>query len=125
MRTVLQETVQVQSQIAGHGSAPNSNVVSEAGPADLERLAYAVSVAETANCTKGSGVSKNNCFGIMEWPNGERQLKWYNTTQESFDDFKRVWLRGYGGRFPTLADAKKWTGNDRSKIWLQTVKEKY
>jgi len=61
----------------------------------------------------------------MEWPNGERQLKWYNTTQESFDDFKRVWLRGYGGRFPTLADAKKWTGNDRSKIWLQTVKEKY
>jgi len=61
----------------------------------------------------------------MTWPNGVRQLKWYNSTQESFDDFKRVWLRGYGGRFPTLADAVKYTGSDRAETWLSIVTEKY
>ena len=93
--------------------------------ADLDKLAYSVSVAETSNCTRGSGLSKNNCIGIMEWPNGVRQLKWYNTKQESLEDFKRIWKNYYGGRFPTLADAHKWTGSDRAETWLSIVTEKY
>lgn len=31
---------------------------------DLDRLARAVAIAETGNCTKGYGKTYNNCFGI-------------------------------------------------------------
>lgn len=92
---------------------------------DLDKLAYAVAVAETGNCTKGSGVSKKNCFGIMEWPNGKRQLKTYNSTEESYADFKRIWSEKYGGGFPTYYMAQKWTGNHNPDVWLSNVKAAY
>lgn len=31
---------------------------------DLDKLAKAVAIAETGNCTKGYGKEYNNCFGI-------------------------------------------------------------
>jgi len=91
---------------------------------DIDKLAYAVAQAETGDCTKGSGISKNNCFGIMEWSTGTRQLKAYNTKAESYEDFKRIWEKSYK-TFPTTALAKKWTGNDSPETWLFTVNYYY
>ena len=91
---------------------------------DLDKLAYAVSQAETSNCTKGSGVSYLNCFGIMEWTTGTRRLKRYKTTDESFEDFKRIWSKHYV-RYPDLAMAIKWTGNDNATRWLSIVNQYY
>jgi len=91
---------------------------------DLDKLAYAVAQAETGDCTKGAGVSKNNCFGIMEWSTGTRQLKAYNTKAESYEDFKRIWEKSYK-IYPTTAEAKKWTGNDSPETWLFNVNYYY
>lgn len=91
---------------------------------DIDKLAEAVAIAETSGCNRGSGVSHNNCFGVMHWPNGVRTLKTYSTKQESYDDFKRIWSSFYG-RFPDEALARKWTGNDSPDTWLRNVKIAY
>ena len=95
---------------------------------DLDRLAYAVSVAETGNCTTGSAISKNNCFGIMQWDaQGNRSVKAYASHDDSFADFKRIWSSFYGA-YPTHENglAKKWTGNQgEATIWLQNVNAAY
>jgi len=91
---------------------------------DLDKLAYCVAVAETADCTTGIGVTKNNCFGIMTWPNGKRTGKWYENKQASYEDFKRIWMKSYK-TFPTYSMAVKWTGNDKPQTWLNTVTQCY
>lgn len=93
-------------------------------PDDLDRLSYAVAMAETGDCTKGMGVTKNNCFGVMHWPNGKRTGKVYDSKADSYADFKRIWQKSYGG-FPTLAMARKWTGNDHPEKWLAIVRQYY
>lgn len=60
----------------------------------------------------------------MSFPNGKRQLKHYNSHEESFDDFKRLWETKYGG-FPTISQARKYTGNDNAERWLKIVTEYY
>jgi hypothetical protein len=87
---------------------------------DLDCIAYAVAIAETGDCTQGAGISNNNCFGIMHWPNGIRQLKTYNSKEESYADFRKIWTQYYGG-FPTYKMAVKWTGNDNPHTWLSNV----
>lgn len=96
---------------------------------DLDRLAYAVSVAETGNCTTGSAISRNNCFGIMHWAEDGTPLgpKYYASHEESFADFKRIWSSFYGA-YPTHENglAKKWTGNQgEATIWLENVNAAY
>ena len=91
---------------------------------DLNKLARAVAHAETGDCTKGAGLSHNNAFGIMTWPNGKRQFKRYATCEESYEDFKRIWS-SYYGRFPDHRLAVKYTGNDRAHTWLANVKAIY
>jgi len=91
---------------------------------DIDKLAYAVAMAETGNCTKGYGKTRNNCFGIMSWPNGRRTAKWYDSPEDSYNDFKRIWSEYYGS-FPDYQMAKKWTGNDHPAIWLANVTEIY
>ncbi len=94
----------------------------------MDRLAHAIAVAETGDCTTGMGVTKNNCFGIMEWPawnSYKRTGKTYLNKEEAYEDFKRIWTSYYGGRFPTWNDAVKWTGNDNPSVWLNNVKEAY
>lgn len=92
----------------------------EKGAFDISKLAYAVAMAETKDCTTGMGVTKLNCFGIMEWPNGVRQGKTYNTKDEAYGDFRRIWESFYGG-YPTYQQAVKWTGNDHPDNWLKIV----
>lgn len=94
----------------------------------MDRLAHAIAVAETGDCTTGMGATKNNCFGIMEWPawnNYKRVGKTYNSKAEAYDDFKRIWTQYYGSRYPTWNDAVKWTGNNNPTTWLNNVKSAY
>ena len=91
---------------------------------NLDKLAYAVAVAETGDCTTGMGVTKNNCFGIMTWPNGVRTGKWYPNKEASYEDFKRIWKKSYK-RFPDYYLADKWTGGDSVNDWLTNVRAAY
>lgn len=87
---------------------------------DLDRLAYAVAVAETSNCTTGTGRSKNNCHGIFGVTNGQYGPRTFQTTDQSFEEFKRLWITKYGDRFPTLQDAQRYSGGPGDS-WLTRV----
>jgi hypothetical protein len=91
---------------------------------DLDRLAVAVSYAETSGCTAGTALSKNNCHGIFGFQNGKYGALTFNSTDESFEQFKEVWMRSYGDRFPTLEDAKRYTSGPGER-WLGVVKVVY
>lgn len=91
---------------------------------NINKLAYCVAKAETQNCTTGMGITKNNCHGLMTWERGFREGKWYNTIEESYEDFKRLWMRSYK-TFPTYQMADKYTGGDQTQIWLNTVTNCY
>lgn len=60
----------------------------------------------------------------MAWSNGKRYFKRYPTKEASYVDFKRIWSSHYR-QFPTLALAKKYSGNDRAHIWLRNVTQFY
>ncbi len=106
-------------------SERESTPVGKEAPFNLDKLALAVSCHETKCGTKGSAVSHNNAFWIMTWDkNGKRSFKRYEKIEDSYTDFKRIWSSYYGG-FPTLKQAKRYSGNDRSEIWLNNVKHFY
>ena len=97
-------------------------------PFDIDKLAYAVSVAETGGCTKGVA-RLNNCFGIMVCNHGRCHPKAYKTKQESFEEFKSMWMKKYGV-FPTQRIASCYVTGCRSKKpypkqWLDTVTKSY
>jgi len=87
---------------------------------DIDKLAYAVAMAESGDCTKGAGAKRNNCFNIMRWDNGIRSIRYYNTKEDSYKAFKELWTRAYGG-YPTYTQAVKYTGNDNAKNWLNII----
>jgi len=60
-------------------------------PFDLNRLAYAVSMAETGNCTLGYGKTHNNAVGIRR----KGKFIKYPTCEASKEDFKRTWMKYY------------------------------
>jgi hypothetical protein len=53
----------------------------------------------------------------MEYSTGVRKLKYYNTKDESYADFKRIW-KAYYGSLPTRKLAIKWTGNHNPTTWM-------
>ena len=61
----------------------------------------------------------------MSWVGGKRHLQKFASMAAGKEAFKSLWVRGYGGRFPTLKDAIKYTGNDKAYGWLATVKKAY
>mgnify|MGYP000316899234 CR=1 FL=1 len=91
---------------------------------DIKKLAHAVAVAETSNCTRGTGVSLNNCHGITSCKGGKCSPRPFASTQESFQTFEKLWLEKYGDRFPTINDARRYTATD-GEWWLNTVKVAY
>lgn len=98
---------------------------------DLDKLARSVSIAETSGCTKGSALSVKNCFGIMQFDKkGNRSLKRFNTHQDSFKEFKRIWSMHYK-EFPDQKLANKWVNGNfgattkGSIEWLSTVIQQY
>lgn len=92
----------------------------------MDKLAYAVAMAETANCTKGYGLEYNNCFGIKNGNTapceriGQNRMCIYEKPEDSYVAFNKIWTKWYGGT-PTWNDAAKWTGNDNPTHWLNNV----
>lgn len=100
----------------------------EANQVDMDKLAWAVAMQETKNCTDPNAVTgrkRNNCHGIMYWPNGVRTQRTFPNIQASHDAFKDIWLRVYGNRLPTMADARKYSGNDKAESWYKNVHHFY
>jgi len=97
---------------------------------DLNKLAYAVAMAETANCTKGIGPKTNNCFGIKNGNTapcekiGYNNMCIYEKPEDGYEAFKKIWSVWYKA-FPTLNDAHRWTGSDNPAGWLITVTKYY
>ena len=90
-------------------------------PVDMDRLSESVAWHETHNCMLGVGKTHNNAVGIKK----QGKFVKYATCQDSKDDFKWRWEKYYGGRLPTLADAKAWSGCDRAVAWQRNVISKY
>lgn len=67
---------------------------------DLDKLAKAVAVHETGDCTAKVGSALyNNCHGFRR---SGRFLRFKNK-QESYEYFEDLWTRNYGGGMPTAA----------------------
>lgn len=124
----IPEPIKVTAKVATASLVTTTATGSDVGPVaynvDLDALAYAIAIAETSNCTAGTGKSKNNCHGIFGVTNGKYGPRTFLSTADSFAEFKRMWLRVYGDRFPTLADAQKYTANEGT-YWLRTVTVAY
>jgi hypothetical protein len=91
---------------------------------DIKKLARAVAVAETQNCTTGVGASMNNCQGIKQCQSGRCEFRRFESPEDSYAAFSELWLRGYGDRFPTINDARRYTANDGER-WLGIVTTVY
>jgi len=94
---------------------------------DVNRLADAVAEYETSYCTNINSPTanqKNNCWGIMTWKNGFRELKRYASIEDGKMDFIRIWTEGYG-RLPTIKDAIKYSGKENYLVWWQQVMKNY
>jgi len=83
---------------------------------DIVSLAKAVAMHETADCTKGSAITHNNCFGIRR--NGA--FVRYETKNDSYKDFMVTWLKYYKV-LPDKRASERWSGNDRAEDWLRNV----
>lgn len=62
---------------------------------DIDKLAYAIAMAETGDCTTGMGKTKNNCFGIMTWESGTREGKVFDSKEQAYKHFKYIWTTKY------------------------------
>ncbi len=108
-------------------------VVKVNDPVDLSALADAVAMHETGYCkSPGSPTAnaRNNCWGIMRWYYDaagvkQRTLRTFKTKDEGKAVFIENWVRGYGGRMPTLKDAKAYSGNDMAATWHANVSKFY
>lgn len=97
---------------------------------DLDKLAYAIAMAETKDCQLGYGAMYSNCFGIkrgsiVPCETGKNNMCIFANKDESYRAFKKIWAEGYGGGFPTYAMAATWTGNDHPDSWLKNVSFHY
>lgn len=90
------------------------------------KVAHAVAIVETNNCKAGVG-RFNNCFGIR---NGsiapceqvsESGFCKYDHPAQSYVAFYRIWVEGYGGGYPTQAQAIRYTNNPNTD-WHNKVK---
>lgn len=97
---------------------------------DLDRLARAVAIAETGNCTKGYGKTYNNCFGIKSGRTAPCPKVWkskmciYEKPEDSYKAFKIIWAKWYKTH-PNLVSAQRWTGHDNAVRWLSHVNLHY
>lgn len=99
-----------------------------AGSVDLNKLAYAVGMYETSQCTNPNSPTanaRNNCHGIMmRTDDGGRTLRTFASTADSAAAFKAIWKGSYGG-FPTLAQARTYSGDEMACTWLKNVNRFY
>jgi len=93
---------------------------------DIDRLARAVAMAETGNCTKWYGKTYNNCFGIKNGRTapcpkvGKSKMCIYEKPEDSYKAFKTIWAKWYAWK-PNLKMAQRWTWHDNAVRWLSHV----
>lgn len=84
-------------------------------------------MAETHDCELGYGKMYNNCFGLKNGSIapckkiGKNRMCIFEDKAQAYEAFKKVWVKGYGGGFPTKRMAAVWTGNDNPTTWLSNV----
>lgn len=114
-----------------NGAAITPKVVANTEKSVLDKVAYAVAMAETKNCTEGYGKTYNNCFGIKNGNTapctkiGRSRMCIYEKPEDSYEAFKKIWGKWYGGGLPTRQGAVKWTGGDRVDTWIYNVNHYY
>ena len=97
---------------------------------DINKLAYAIAMAETHNCEKWYWLSYNNCFGIKNWNTAPCPKIWksnmciYDTPEQSYEAFKKIWGTWYKS-YPNWTLANRWTWWDRVQTWLNSVSYYY
>jgi hypothetical protein len=97
---------------------------------DIKKLAYAVAVAETWDCTKGYWKTHSNCHWIKKgntYPCTTRpwsKMCVFKDKAESYKAFEIIWMKWYK-TFPTHRQAVLWSGNDSSSTWLKHVRIAY
>lgn len=97
---------------------------------DLDKLAKAVAMAETGNCTKGYGKTYSNCFWIKSGKTapcpkvGKNKMCIYEKPEDSYEAFKVIWAKWYKWH-PNLVSAQRWTGHDNAVRWLSHVNLHY
>lgn len=97
---------------------------------DLDKLARAVAMAETGNCTKWYGKTYNNCFGIKSGRTapcpkvGRNRMCIYEKPEDSYIAFKKIWSKWYAWK-PNLKMAQRWTWHDNAVRWLYNVNHHY
>lgn len=93
---------------------------------DIDKLAKAVAMHETADCKKWTWIKYDNCFWIRNGNTApcKKTSTWgfciYDTPSESYKAFKKIWSTHYGW-LPTLEMAKRWSWNDRPEEWKNNV----
>jgi len=93
---------------------------------DLDKIAYAVAMAETGNCKLGYWKTHNNCFWIKHWNTVPCTWvpKWkmckFESKEESYEAFKKIWGKWYKD-YPNYKLAHRWTWWDRVDTWLKHV----
>lgn len=108
----------------------NKNIAYADTAVNISKLAYAVAMAETHDCTLGYGEMYNNCFGIkrgsiVPCETGQNNMCIFGSKDEAYAAFREIWTKGYGGEFPSYRAAQVWTGNDSPDTWLENVKHYY
>lgn len=97
---------------------------------DIDRLARAVAMAETGNCTKWYGKTYNNCFGIKSGRTapcpkiGKSKMCIYEKPEDSYKAFKTIWAKWYAWK-PNIKMAQRWTWHDNAVRWLWHVNHFY
>lgn len=85
---------------------------------DVAQLCRAIAEHETHNCEDGgNSVAVNNCHGFRV----AGKFLPFKTKAESYAKCEKLWMSAYSGGLPTLADAQKWSGNDRAYTWQKNV----
>lgn len=104
-----------------------SDIVDLTNSFDINKLAYAVAMQETKNCTLGYWQMYNNCFWIKQWNTapcqkvGMNRMCIYNNPEESYEAFKKIRQNTWYAWIPNLKKAQIWSGHDRAEIWLKNV----
>ena len=122
------ENIEVLKDNLGHNVPEKKNESLEVKwVVDMDKLAIAVARQETKWCTLWYWASYNNCFWIKNWNTAPCEKVWrnkmciYETPEESFEAFKKIWSETWYNWMPTLKKSVVWTWNDRPQIWLDNV----
>lgn len=97
---------------------------------DINKLARAVAMTETGNCTKWYWKSYNNCFWIKNGKTapcpkvGRNRMCIYEKPEDSYKAFKIIWAKWYKTH-PNLVSAQRWTWHDNAVRWLSHVNLHY